>query len=46
MGRPAEPERVASRCWFDDPGAGSSHAPPTMAGVNYDDIRCRLETVL
>jgi hypothetical protein len=44
-GRPAEPERAARRRRFDDPGAGPSHAPPAAAGVDYDDIRRRLETV-
>jgi hypothetical protein len=37
-GRPAEPERAARRHRFDDPGAGPSHAPPTVAGVDFDDI--------
>jgi hypothetical protein len=45
-GRPAEPERAARRRPFDDPGAGPSHAPPAAAGVDFDDIRRRLETVL
>jgi hypothetical protein len=45
-GRPAEPERAARRRRFDDPGAGPSHAPPAAAGVDFDDIRRRLETVL
>jgi hypothetical protein len=44
--RPAEPERAARRRWFDDPGAGPSHTPPAAAGVDFDDIRRRLETVL
>jgi hypothetical protein len=45
-GKPTEPERAARRCRFDDPGAGPSHAPPAAAGVDFDDIRRRLETVL
>jgi hypothetical protein len=45
-GRPAEPERVARRHRFDDPSAGPSHAPPVATEVDFDDIRCRLETVL
>jgi hypothetical protein len=45
-GRPAEPERAARRHRYDDPGAGPSHTPPTAAGVDYDDIRRLLETVL
>jgi hypothetical protein len=34
------------RRWFDDPSAEPSHAPPVVAGVDFDDIRHRLETVL
>jgi hypothetical protein len=45
-GAPAELERPARRRQFDDPGAGPSHAPPAVAGGDYDDIRRRLETVL
>jgi hypothetical protein len=45
-GQPVEPERAARRRRFDDPGAGPSHAPPAAAGVDLDDIRRRLETVL
>jgi hypothetical protein len=45
-GRPTDPEREARRRRFDDPGAGPSHAPPTVAGVDFDDIRRRLETML
>jgi hypothetical protein len=45
-GRPDEPEREARRHRFNDPGAGPSHAPPATAGVDYDDIRYCLETVL
>jgi hypothetical protein len=44
--RPAEPERAARRHRFDDPGAGPSHAPPAAAGVDFEDIRRRLEAVL
>jgi hypothetical protein len=44
-GQPVEPERAARRCRFD-PIAGPSHAPPVVAEVDFDDIRCRLETVL
>jgi hypothetical protein len=44
--RPAEPERAARRCQFDDPVAGPSHSPSTAAGVDFEDIRCRLEVVL
>jgi hypothetical protein len=44
--RPAEPERAARRCRFDDPGAGPSHAPLAVAGADYEDIRRRLETIL
>jgi hypothetical protein len=46
VGRPAEPERAVRRRRFDDPGVGPSHAPPTAAGVDFDDIRRHLETVL
>jgi hypothetical protein len=45
-GRPAKPERAERRRRFDNPGVGPSHAPPTAAGVDFDDIRRRLETVL
>jgi hypothetical protein len=45
-GQPAKPERAARRHRFDDPGAGPSHAPPVAAGVDFDDIRRRLEMVL
>jgi hypothetical protein len=45
-GRPTEPERAARRRWFDDLGAGPSHGPLVTAEVDFDDIRCRLETVL
>jgi hypothetical protein len=45
-GRPADLERAARRHRFDDPGAGPSHAPPAAAGVDFEDIRRRLETVL
>jgi hypothetical protein len=45
-GRPAEPERAARRHRFDDPSVGPSQAPPAMVGVDFDDIRHRLETVL
>jgi hypothetical protein len=44
--RPAKPERAARRHWFDDPGAGPSHAPPVAAGVDFEDICHHLETVL
>jgi hypothetical protein len=27
---------------FDEPGAGPSHAPPAVAGVDFDDIRRHL----
>jgi hypothetical protein len=46
MGKPAEPEWATRRHRFDEPGAGPSHAPLTAAGVDFDDIRRRLETVL
>jgi hypothetical protein len=46
VGRPAEPKRAARRRWYDDPGAGPSHTPSAVAGVNFDDIRHHLETVL
>jgi hypothetical protein len=45
-GRPAEPERAVRRRQFDDPDVGPSHAPPTAAGVDLDDICRRLEMVL
>jgi hypothetical protein len=45
-GQPAEPERAVRRLWFDDPSKRPSHAPPVMAGVDYDDIFHWLETVL
>jgi hypothetical protein len=32
-GGPAEAERPAQRHRWDDPGAGSSHAPPAAAGA-------------
>jgi hypothetical protein len=44
--RPADPERAARRHRFDDPGVGPSHAPPADAGVDFEDIRRRLEAVL
>jgi hypothetical protein len=44
--RPTEPKRAARRRRFDDPSEGPSHAPPAAAGVDYDEIRCRLEMVL
>ena len=44
--QPAEPERAARRRRFDDPGAGPSHTPPTVAGVEFDDIHRHLEMVL
>jgi hypothetical protein len=44
--RPAELERAARRCQFDDPGAGPSHAPPAATEVDFEDIRHRLEAVL
>jgi hypothetical protein len=46
MVRPAKPERAARRHRFDDPGVGPSHAPPAATGVDFEDIRRRLETVL
>jgi hypothetical protein len=46
MGPPAAPERAVRRHRFNDPGAGPSHTPPVMAGIDVDDIRRRLETVL
>ena len=42
-GGPVGPERPTQRHHFDDPGAGPSHAPPTAAGVDDDDIRRRFE---
>jgi hypothetical protein len=44
-GGPAEAERPAQRRRWDDPGAGSSHAPPAAAGVD-EDIARRFEAVL
>jgi hypothetical protein len=44
--RPVDEERVARRCRFDDPGAGSSHAPLAEAGGEFEDIRHHLEAVL
>jgi hypothetical protein len=46
VGQPTELERVARRRRFNDPDAGPSHAPSAVAGVDLDDIRRRLETVL
>jgi hypothetical protein len=46
VGQPAELERAARRCRFDDHGAGPSHAPLVAAGVDFDDVRRHLETVL
>jgi hypothetical protein len=46
MVRPADSERAARRCRFDDPGAGPSHTPPTAVGVYFEDIRRHLEAVL
>jgi hypothetical protein len=34
------------RCRFDDPGAGPSHVPPAVAGVDFENIHRRLEVVL
>jgi hypothetical protein len=45
-GRPPEPERLARRCRFDDPGVGPSHTPLAAAEVDFDDIHRRLEMVL
>ena len=42
---PAGLERPAQRRRWDDPGAGSSHAPPAAAGVDEDIVR-RFQTVL
>jgi hypothetical protein len=42
----AEDERVARRHHFYDPSARPSHAPPTDAGGDFEDIRYRLEVVL
>jgi hypothetical protein len=44
--RPAELEKAARRCQFDDPGVEPSHAPPTDAGVDFEDICRHLEVVL
>jgi hypothetical protein len=44
--RPAGEERAARRCFFDDPGAIPSQAPPVEAGGDFEDIRHRLEVVL
>jgi hypothetical protein len=44
--RPTDDERVARRHHFDDPGAGPSHAPPTEARGEFEDIRRHLEVVL
>jgi hypothetical protein len=41
----AGPERPAQRRRWDDPGAGPSHAPSAVAGVDEDIVR-RFETVL
>jgi hypothetical protein len=46
MMRPAEPERAARRHRFDYPGDGPSHTPLATVGVDFEDIRCRLEAVL
>jgi hypothetical protein len=44
--RPADDERAVRRPHFDDTGVGPSHAPPTDARVDFEDIRCCLEAVL
>jgi hypothetical protein len=44
--RPAELERAVRRHQFDDPGAGPSHAPPVVAGANFENISRHLEMVL
>jgi hypothetical protein len=44
--RPVEPKRAVRRCRFDDPGVGTSHAPPVAAGADYEDILYRLEMIL
>ena len=44
--QPFESERAARRRRFDDPGAGPSHAPLAAAGVDFEDIHCRLEVML
>jgi hypothetical protein len=46
MVRLANPERVVRRRWFDDPSVGPSHAPPTDARVDFEEIRHCLEVVL
>jgi hypothetical protein len=46
MTRLADPERATRRRRFDDPGAGPSHAPPTDAVVDFEDICRCLEAVL
>jgi hypothetical protein len=43
--RPTGPKRPAQRRRFDDLGVGSSHAPPTAAGGELDDILRQFETV-
>jgi hypothetical protein len=44
--RPAGEERAARRCHFDDLGVEPSHAPPTEARGDFEDIHCCLEAVL
>ena len=44
-GGSAGSERPTQRRHWDDPGAGSSHAPPAAAGVD-EDIVHRFEAVL
>jgi hypothetical protein len=39
-------ERAERRHWFDDSGAGPSHAPSVDAGVDFEDICHCLEVVL
>jgi hypothetical protein len=41
-----DPERVVRRHRLDDPSDGPSHAPPTDAGTDFEDIRHHLEAVL
>jgi hypothetical protein len=45
-GRPAGAERPAQRHHFDDPVAGPSHAPPTAAGGELEDLHHCFEAML
>jgi hypothetical protein len=44
--RPSDDDRASRRHRYDDPGAGSSDAPPAKAEGEFDDFHRRLEAVL